>query len=165
MFINNLLSLPAWFEENLVLIIVGAAVILLFLIFVIFILIKRIKNKKGVNSTEDASTKQKTEGRYTILQSDNSGKFHFELKAPNNQVIFSSRDYSSKATCKQGITSFRAAVSGGTFSINQDKSGRFNFRLQKGSQVYEGETVTTKALVEKAIESIKKNASTPKIVD
>ena len=50
------------------------------------------------NSPEDS--------RYEVKEAKN-GKFHFNLKATNGQVIGSSQLYASEATCKNGIESVK----------------------------------------------------------
>ena len=45
-------------------------------------------------------------GKFEIKQSAN-GKFHFNLKAGNGQVILSSEMYESKSACTNGIESIR----------------------------------------------------------
>ena len=44
------------------------------------------------------------DGRYELKQAEN-GKFHFNLKAGNHQVIGSSQMYASERTMKAGIAS------------------------------------------------------------
>ena len=44
------------------------------------------------------------ESRYALSQSEN-GKFHFNLKSGNHQVIGSSQMYASEETAKNGIAS------------------------------------------------------------
>lgn len=187
MYIKSFLfALPAWFEENLTIIISAVGIVCLLLLLVIFIGInrgmKKNNSKSGALNKDDKAqngkpesnepkdqiiteAKQKSSGKYVITAADKNGKCSFILKAANNQVIFGSRDYASQATCKEGIVSFRTTVKEGTFSIEQDKSGRFQFRLQRGSQIYEGETVSRKDIAEKTIVSIKNNFETEKIVN
>ena len=45
-------------------------------------------------------------GKFEIKQSTN-GKFHFNLKAGNGQIILSSEMYESKSACQNGIESIK----------------------------------------------------------
>jgi len=158
----------SFFINNLGIIIPIVVVGCLLIAFIAFIFINRaIKNKNSAKNKnqEIEDSKEKTVGKYIISLPNENDKYHFLLKASNGQVIFKSRYYSSKATCKEGINSFMSAVREGDFTVEQDKSGRFNFRLQKGSQIYEGETVSRKDIAEKTIISIKNNFETDNIVD
>jgi uncharacterized protein YegP (UPF0339 family) len=46
------------------------------------------------------------------LKKTASGKFHFNLKAGNNEIIASSEMYESKAAAKNGIESVRSNAAG-----------------------------------------------------
>ena len=41
------------------------------------------------------------------ITKDKAGKFRFNLRAANNEIIASSEAYSSKAACKNGIESVK----------------------------------------------------------
>ena len=56
------------------------------------------------NGIESVRTNATDENRYEIKEAKN-GKFHFNLKASNGQVILSSQMYASKDSAKNGIAS------------------------------------------------------------
>ena len=57
-----------------------------------------------LNGSESVKKNSQDEKRFEKTQSE-SGKFHFNLKATNGQVIGSSQMYASEASCDNGIQS------------------------------------------------------------
>lgn len=129
------------------------------------------KSEPKKTAAKPAAKKQPTEnvreniGKYVITNSPVKDMYRFLLKAANGQLLYESRDYTTPRGAKQGINTFRNAVKEGSFSIDTDKSGRFNFRLQKQNNIYEGETVTRAEIVENTIESVKHNANSEVITE
>ena len=120
-------------------------------------------------------------GKFEIKTTD-SGKFRFNLKAGNGEVIASSQLYASLATCKGGVESVKKiaadakiedqtaegfeTVTNLKFEVYTDKAGEVRFRLKarNGEIVATGEGYAAKSGCLKGIESIKKNAPDAKVV-
>jgi uncharacterized protein YegP (UPF0339 family) len=56
-----------------------------------------------------------------VLKKGSTGKFHFNLVAPNGQVIATSESYESKAAAKNGIESVRKNA--GTAEVDDQTGG------------------------------------------
>ncbi|MCR4661483.1 MAG: DUF1508 domain-containing protein [Clostridia bacterium] len=98
-------------------------------------------------------------GKWEISQVDESDKkspFTYTLTANNGQLLYESRDYASKVTCKQGLETFIETIKDGYFIIDPDKAGRFKFilRSQNSSMEYEGQSYDTKQACEKNVDSV-----------
>ncbi|MGI6228663.1 MAG: DUF1508 domain-containing protein [Christensenellales bacterium] len=106
-------------------------------------------------------------GRYVIEKNASSDKpkFKFYLKSANNQVIYESREFASKASCKNGIETFKNAVYMGRFAVEADKSGRFNYVIETKTARYQGETVKARSTAENAIEAVRRYAATSVIAE
>lgn len=120
-------------------------------------------------------------GKFEIKATD-SGKFRFNLKAGNGEVIATSQLYASLATCKNGVESVKKiaadakiedqtaegfeTVTNPKFEVYTDKAGEVRFRLKarNGEIVATGEGYAAKSGCLKGIESIKKNAPDAKVV-
>ncbi len=99
-------------------------------------------------------------GKFEIKE-DKGGKFRFNLKAGNGQVILASQGYKDMAGCKNGIESVRKnANNDDRFDRQESKNGQFYFNLKSGNGQIIGnsEMYTTVAARENGIESVKKNA-------
>ena len=107
-------------------------------------------------------------GKFEIKQSAN-GKYHFNLKAGNGQIILSSEMYESKAACENGIASIKKnAGDAGKYDRRTSSAGDPYFVLKAGngqeigrSETYQGGN----AAMENGIESVMKNAPDADIVD
>jgi len=99
-------------------------------------------------------------GKFEV-KTDKAGKFRFNLKASNGQVILSSQGYSTKASCENGIESVKKnSQNDAMYERVESSNGKpyFNLKSSNGqvigtSQMYSGE----KAL-ENGMDSVKKNA-------
>jgi uncharacterized protein YegP (UPF0339 family) len=106
-------------------------------------------------------------GTYVISKTKN-GKFTFNLRAGNNQVILTSQPYAMKRGATQGVESVRN---------NGPKDARFERKTAKDGTVYfvltatNGEVIgksqmyASAATMENGIASVKKNAADAKVVD
>ena len=106
-------------------------------------------------------------GKFEIKQSAN-GKFHFNLKASNGQVILSSEMYESKSACQNGIESIKK--NGGDekrFERNESKDGEpyFIIKAGNGQEIGRSEMYSGNAAMENGIQSVIKNAPDADIVD
>ena len=98
----------------------------------------------------------KTVGKYEILE--RNGSFYFLLKANNGQLLLESPSYTSEQGAKNGIETFKKAVDGGIYTIDEEKNGSFRFvmRASTRSQMrYYGESYSTRQSAENSIQSVK----------
>lgn len=99
-------------------------------------------------------------GKFEI-NTDKSGKFRFNLKAGNGQVILSSQGYSSKDGCENGIESVKKhSQDDGNFERNTAKDGSpfFNLKASNGQVIGNSEMYSSESAMENGIASVKKNA-------
>jgi hypothetical protein len=95
-----------------------------------------------------------------VIQNGN-GKYRFNLKADNHQVILTSESYTSKSGCENGIESVKInAPLDNHYARLVSKNSKFYFNLKAGN----GEIIGTSEMYESessrdnGIESVKKNA-------
>jgi uncharacterized protein YegP (UPF0339 family) len=106
-------------------------------------------------------------GKYELKKSAN-GKYYFNLKAGNGQVILSSEMYESKAAANNGIESVRKnGTDDKNFERKTSTNGQFYFNLKAGNGQVIGssEMYTTEAARDNGIESVKTNCSTATVDD
>ena len=106
-------------------------------------------------------------GKFEIKQSTN-GKFHFNLKAGNGQIILSSEMYESKSACQNGIESIKK--NGGEekrYERKESKNGDpyFIIKAGNGQEIGRSEMYSGNAAMENGIQSVMKNAPDADIVD
>lgn len=102
------------------------------------------------------------------LKTAKNGKFHFNLKAGNGQIILSSEMYESKSAAENGIESVRKnSPDDGRYDRKTAASGKFHFNLKAGN----GQVIGSSEMYESAsardngIESVKKNGPDAKVDD
>ncbi len=106
-------------------------------------------------------------GKFEIKKS-NSGKFHFNLKAGNGQIILSSEMYESKAACQNGVESIQKNAGDETrYERKESKNGEpyFVLRAGNGQEIGKSEMYSGNAAMENGIQSVIKNAPDAEIVD
>jgi uncharacterized protein len=106
-------------------------------------------------------------GRFEIKAGKN-GKFRFNLKASNGQIILSSESYDSRSGCENGIESVRKnAGNDGRFERKSAKDGSSFFVLKaaNGEPIGKSEMYRTKRSMEGGIASVGKNAPTATVAD
>lgn len=121
-------------------------------------------------------------GKFSVKKTAKGG-IKFNLKATNGEIIATSEVYNSKASCLKGIRSVSvnapiAALEDQTledyqvqknpkFELYVDKAGEFRFRLKakNGQIIAVSEGYKAKASCLNGIESVRKNAADPKIVE
>ncbi|MDF0707750.1 YegP family protein [Flagellimonas okinawensis] len=99
-------------------------------------------------------------GKFEI-KTDKAGKFRFNLKAGNGQVILSSQGYSSKSACENGIESVKKhSQDDANFERNEAKDGSpyFNLKASNGQVIGNSEMYSSDSAMENGIASVKKNA-------
>jgi len=104
---------------------------------------------------ERQETNIKPSGKYEI---DNRiDGYHFSLIANNGQLLYDSTGYANLSNVKEAIKSFKKAVYVGIFNLDEDKFGRFRYKLRGSGYLvnYVGESYTTKVSCESSIESVK----------
>lgn len=98
-------------------------------------------------------------GKFELKTSSN-GKYYFNLKAGNGQIILSSEMYESKAAAENGIESVKKnAADDGRYDRKTSASGKpyFNLKAGNGQNIGKSEMYESTASMENGIESVKKN--------
>jgi len=106
-------------------------------------------------------------GKFEIKK-DRAGKFRFNLKAGNGQVILSSEAYNTKSACDNGIESVRKNCSNDArFERTKAKNGkpRFNLKANNGQVIGSSQMYASTSSMENGISSVKKNAPKAKVDD
>lgn len=106
-------------------------------------------------------------GKFEIKTST-SGKFHFNLKAGNGQIILSSEMYETKSACENGIESVKKnAPDDARYDRRTSTKGDPYFVLKAGNgqEIGRSEMYSSDAAMENGVESVKTNAPTAAIED
>ena len=106
-------------------------------------------------------------GKFEI-KTGSTGKFRFNLKATNGQIVLTSESYDSRKGAEGGIASVRKnAGNDGRFERKTAKDGSSYFVLTaaNGEPLGKSEMYKTKASMENGIASVGKNAADATIVD
>jgi len=106
-------------------------------------------------------------GKFEI-KSASGGKFTFNLKAANNQVILSSQLYQAKSGAKNGIESVKKhAADDSNFKRKESKAGDPYFVLEasNGQVIGKSEMYSSKDAMENGIRSVKTNAPSAEVAD
>lgn len=99
-------------------------------------------------------------GKFELNTSSN-GKFFFNLKASNGQIILSSEMYETKAAAQNGIDSVKKnAADEARFDRRTAKNGDpyFVIKAGNGEEIGRSETYSSASAMENGIESVKTNA-------
>lgn len=100
-------------------------------------------------------------GKFEIKKTK-SGKFKFDLKAANGQVILSSQSYKAKASCMKGVNSVVVnSEEDQRFERKTAKDGSpyFNLKASNGQIIGTSEMYSNTNGMENGIASVKKNAA------
>ncbi len=106
-------------------------------------------------------------GKYEIKKSA-SGKFHFNLKAGNGQIILSSEMYESKSAASGGIESVRKNGGDDKNFEKKDSSGGqpyFVLKASNGQQIGRSEMYNSADARDNGIESVKTNCGSTEVDD
>ena len=106
-------------------------------------------------------------GKFEITQSK-SGKFMFNLKADNHEIILTSEAYTTKAACINGIESVKKnAPDDDRYRRITTPDGKFRFALAapNGQVVGGSESFETEGARDDGIESVKVNAPDAEVKD
>ena len=105
-------------------------------------------------------------GKFEIKKGS-SGKYRFNLKAGNGQVILSSESYETKQGAENGIESVRKNASDDNrYERKTAKNAEafFVLKASNGEPLGRSETYSSESAMENGIESVKKNAADADIV-
>lgn len=106
-------------------------------------------------------------GKFEI-KSGKTGKFRFNLKASNGQIILTSEAYDSRSSATKGITSVKKnALNDKRFERKTAKDGSSYFVLKaaNGEPIGKSEMYKTTKAMENGIASVGKNAPDAPVVD
>ena len=106
-------------------------------------------------------------GKFELKVSSN-GKYHFNLKAGNGQIILSSEMYESKAAAENGIASIKKnAGDDARYERKESSNGKpyFNLKASNGQVIGKSEMYESAASMENGIESVKKNGPDAETVE
>ena len=106
-------------------------------------------------------------GRFEI-KTGKSGKFSFNLKASNGQVILSSETYETRKAAEAGVASVKKnAGNDARFErkIAKDGSAYLTLKASNGEVIGKSEMYKTKASMEAGIKSVRNNAEWAEIKD
>ena len=104
---------------------------------------------------------------YEIKKTAN-GKFMFNLKAANHEVILTSEVYEQKASALAGIESVRAnGTQDANFEMKKSSANQPYFVLKAANQqvIGKSEMYSSEAAAKNGIESVKKNCDSTEIKD
>ncbi|MEG1791700.1 MAG: YegP family protein [Clostridia bacterium] len=131
-------------------------------------LAKDTSNVVAAKTTDDVKTPatKGVTGKYRIdcVYGD---LYQFYLYANNGQLLYESREYSSKKSCTDGIETFKRNMEDPltTVRVDQDKNKRFKYIIKNRNSIYVGETYANKGQAESSAESVKRFASISALVD
>ena len=106
-------------------------------------------------------------GKFEIKKGT-TGKFRFNLKASNGQIILSSEAYDTRAAAMKGIESVRKnSTNDKRFERKTAKNGEAFFVLKaaNGEPIGKSETYKTIRSMENGIASVTKNAANSTVAD
>ena len=98
---------------------------------------------------------------FEVFQSEESGKFHFRMKAGNGEIILTSQAYQDKPSALNGIESVKK---NGTFEDNFESKeaangrGYFTLKATNGQIIGQSQQYKTASGLKNGIQSIIKNA-------
>jgi uncharacterized protein len=103
-----------------------------------------------------------------VIAKGKTGKFRFNLRAGNNQVILTSEAYDAKASAENGIASVRKNSQDDarfTRKTAKDGSPYFVLTATNGQVIGTSEMYSSAAGMENGIKSVAANAPDAKVVD
>jgi uncharacterized protein YegP (UPF0339 family) len=96
-----------------------------------------------------------------VLRTGKNGKFHFNLKASNGQVILTSEQYESRKSAENGISSVKKnAATDARYERKKAKNGEsfFVLKASNGEPIGKSETYKRTSSMESGIKSVMNNA-------
>lgn len=113
-----------------------------------------------VEAPAKASAKDKrVTGKYRV-ENVFGELYQFYLYANNGQLLYESREYSSKKSCFEGIETFKKHMADEATSVrvDMDKNKRFKYIIKNRNSIYVGETYANRSQAESSAESVKRFA-------
>ncbi|MEP5569052.1 MAG: YegP family protein [Halioglobus sp.] len=106
-------------------------------------------------------------GKYELKKTA-SGKFMFNLKAGNSQIILTSELYESKSAAENGIASVQKnSPDDARYERKESKNGDpfFVLKATNGQAIGKSEMYSSASAMENGVESVKKNGPTTDVAD
>ena len=106
-------------------------------------------------------------GKFELKKTE-SGKYMFNLKAGNGQIILVSQMYETKASAVNGIESVRKnSADDARFERKVAKNGEpfFSLTATNGQNIGKSETYSSASAMENGVKSVKTNAPDAEVVD
>lgn len=103
-----------------------------------------------------------------VIEKNAAGKFRFNLRAGNNEIILSSELYEAKAGVDTGIASVRTNSQDDARFLRKtakDGSPYFVLTATNGQTIGKSEMYSSAAAMENGIKSVAKNAPNAAVVD
>jgi len=103
-----------------------------------------------------------------VLKKNDAGKFRFNLRAGNNEIILTSESYESKGGAENGIESARvnSQIDARYDRLTaKDGSPYFNLTAGNGQTIGRSEMYSSASARDKGIESVKANGKDAPVVD
>lgn len=102
------------------------------------------------------------------IRKGSSGKYRFNLKAGNGEIILSSETYESKQGAEKGIESVKTNAPNDSRYERKTASNRqpyFVLKAANGEPIGRSETYSSTSAMENGIESVKRNAPNASVED
>lgn len=103
-----------------------------------------------------------------VIEVGKTGKYRFNLRSGNHQVILSSETYETKAAAENGIESVRKNATDQSQIMRKtakDGSPYFVIKAKNGETIGKSEMYSSASGMENGIKSVAANAPTAKVVD
>lgn len=103
-----------------------------------------------------------------VIQKGATGKYRFNLKAGNNEIILTSETYEAKSGAENGIASVRTNSQNDERFVRKtasDGSPYFVLTAENGKTIGKSETYSSKRSMENGIKSVAANAPKAAVVD
>jgi uncharacterized protein len=103
-----------------------------------------------------------------VIETGKTGKFRFNLRSGNHQVILSSETYDTKAAAENGIESVRKNATDDASFVRKtakDGSAYFVIKARNGETIGKSEMYKSPSGMENGIKSVATNAPAAKVVD
>lgn len=106
--------------------------------------------------------------KFEVFKGENDGKFYFNLKAGNGQVILSSQGYVNKEDCLSGVESVRNhAADEKYFEVKESADGKgfFNLKASNGQVIGRSQMYASESGLKNGIESIQARSQEASVED
>lgn len=103
-----------------------------------------------------------------VIEKGSSGKYRFNLRAGNHEIILTSETYEAKSGAENGIESVRKNAKDDARYVRKTSSNGspyFTLTAGNGQVIGTSELYSSTAARDKGIESVKENAPAAKVID